>query len=207
MRDDFSQKTKEILSKRAQGKCSNPECRQPTSKVHSEEDKVINIGVAAHITAASPGFCRYDPTMTSHERSSISNGIWLCQSCAKLIDSDSPKYAVEKLRAWKIIAERGDEREAARMAVFSKIERMMPELLEEMRQDLAKYPLKREFVLLRKSWTYNDINYLAYYYDVHDDLDDKMTILSNHGLIVNATYNNTTRYKFTETFVDYLTQK
>lgn len=39
--------------------------------------------------------------MTHKERSSIDNGIWLCQMCAKLIDSDEKKYSPELLRKWK----------------------------------------------------------------------------------------------------------
>ncbi|MFL5626600.1 MAG: hypothetical protein ACJ788_13510, partial [Ktedonobacteraceae bacterium] len=137
------------------------------------------------------------------------NAIWLCQICAHLIDVDDPKYTVEILRKWKTIAEAGDESEAAKMAVFSKIEKMMPELLEEMRKDLAEYPLKREFILMKKSWRYGMVGGylpLMYYYDTHDHLDDKITILSNHRLIVDITYNNTKRYNFTEDLVDYLTQ-
>jgi hypothetical protein len=99
------------------------------------------------------------------------------------------------------------------MAVFSKLERVMPELLEDMRKDLAEHPLKREFVLLEKSWIYNggrtlgdSSPYLAYYYEDHDYLDDKITILCNHRLIVDITFNMVKRYSFTEDLVDYLTQ-
>lgn len=196
------------MFKRARARCSNPECRRETCEAHSEEDKAINTGFAAHITGASPGGPRYAPSLSAKERKSASNGIWLCGRCAKLIDSDAQKYTVELLRAWKTIAEAGDEREAAKMAIFSKIEKTMPELLEEMRKDLAEYPLKREFILLSKSWTYNSGGnpYLAYYYETHDHLDDKITILCNHSLIADATYNNVKRYTFTENLVDYLTQ-
>jgi hypothetical protein len=177
---------------------------------HSEEDKVINTGVAAHITAASSGGPRYDPRLSVEARKSPSNGIWLCQPCAKLIDSDSPKYTIELLRTWKSTAEMGDEREAAKMAVFSKIEQMMPVLLEEMYKDPIEYPLKREFILMKKTWVYGMVggySPLAYYYEDHDDLDDKIAILCNYCLIRNITYNNTKRYKFTEDLVDYLTTR
>jgi hypothetical protein len=43
--------------------------------------------------------------MSPEERSSIDNGIWLCQSCAKLVDSDAQRFPVERLRHWKISAE------------------------------------------------------------------------------------------------------
>ncbi|HJT59167.1 MAG TPA: hypothetical protein VJ761_21855 [Ktedonobacteraceae bacterium] len=114
MRDDFSKKTKDILFKRARARCSNPECGKETSGAHSEEDRAVNIGEAAHITAASPDGARYDPTLSAEERKSPKNGIWLCASCATLVDSDSPKYTVELLRTWKTLAEAGDRREAAR---------------------------------------------------------------------------------------------
>jgi hypothetical protein len=68
MRDDFSQSTKEVLFKRARGKCSNPTCRRETSLSHSEPNKAVNLGEAAHITAASPGGPRYDPALSVEER-------------------------------------------------------------------------------------------------------------------------------------------
>lgn len=39
--------------------------------------------------------------MSEEERKSINNGIWLCQSCAKLIDSDENKYTVQLIKNWK----------------------------------------------------------------------------------------------------------
>ena len=82
-------------------RCSNPKCKRSTVGPAEEEDRSINIGVAAHITAASPNGPRYDSSLTSAERISASNGIWLCQNCAKLIDSDTSLYSAKKLRQWK----------------------------------------------------------------------------------------------------------
>jgi hypothetical protein len=104
-RDDFSKATIEKLAQRAGYRCSKPDCGIPTRGAASDEDGTINIGVAAHISAASPGGKRYDPSLTSAERKSLSNGIWLCQNDAKLIDSDELNFPVEKLRAWKRLAE------------------------------------------------------------------------------------------------------
>jgi len=100
-RDDFSAKVKRKLSERACLRCSNPDCGRITAGPHTISSKSIMLGVAAHICAASPGGKRYDPNMTREERSSIDNGIWLCQTCAKLIDSDESKYSPELLRKWK----------------------------------------------------------------------------------------------------------
>jgi hypothetical protein len=43
--------------------------------------------------------------MTSEERRSFDNGIWLCASCADLIDRDELAYPAELLREWKSDAE------------------------------------------------------------------------------------------------------
>jgi len=105
MRDDFSPKIIESLAKRVGYRCSNPDCRQLTSGPQADVNKAVNVGVAAHITAASPGGPRFDINLTAAERKSISNGIWLCQKCAKLVDNDSARYTVEKLQNWKKTSE------------------------------------------------------------------------------------------------------
>jgi len=107
MRDDFTQATKETLAKRVGCRCSDPDCRKLTSGPHEEDTKSVNIGIAAHITAAASGVGakRYDPSLSTEKRKSITNGIWLCQNCGKLVDSDEQKYSVELLVNWKRDAE------------------------------------------------------------------------------------------------------
>jgi hypothetical protein len=212
MRDDFPRATKARLAERVGFLCSNPECQQPTSGPQSDPTKAINVGVAAHITAASPTGPRYDPTLTPQKRCSIENGIWLCQTCGKLIDSDSPRYTATKLRQWKLQAEDNARRALERRSqsgaptdIFAKLERQMPDLLSEMRADLQKYPLKREFVILRRFWTYNDRDeVLCYYLDDHPDLQGQLHILQNHGLIRNITSTNVDRYCMSEKLAEYL---
>ena len=105
MRDDFTKTTKEILAKRVGHRCSNPNCLKSTIGPGSSENDVSNIGVAAHICAAAPGGPRYDSKMSSEQRKSIRNGIWLCQNCAHLIDADEEQYTVDILNTWKNSAE------------------------------------------------------------------------------------------------------
>ena len=105
MRDDFSQRTKDLLANRVGWKCSNPNCRKATRGAGTGKENIINIGIASHITAASKGGPRYDENITSQERASAENGIWLCQSCSKLIDSDVNRYTIAKLKKWKEISE------------------------------------------------------------------------------------------------------
>jgi len=106
VRDDFSQAVKQALALRVGNHCSRPACRALTSGPHQKHaDKVVNIGVAAHITAAAPGGPRFDVALTAEERASAENGIWLCQNCAKLVDSDTERFAIEELLEWKRQAE------------------------------------------------------------------------------------------------------
>lgn len=105
MRDDFPLWVQRKLALRVAHRCSRPECRAITSGPQEGTEGIVNIGVAAHVTAASPGGPRYDPGLTPQQRRSAANGVWLCQSCAKLADSDEARYTVEVLRSWKRWAE------------------------------------------------------------------------------------------------------
>lgn len=114
MRDDFEEKTIRTLEKRVNSRCSNPWCGRPTSGPGTSPDKAVNVGVAAHITAASPKGPRFDPSLTADQRGSIDNGIWLCSTCSILIDRDETRYTVQVLRGWRRIAEEVAERRLSR---------------------------------------------------------------------------------------------
>jgi hypothetical protein len=114
MRDDFKPEVKDILARRVGMRCSNPNCRQLTSGPQEDPLKAVNIGVAAHITAASTKGPRYDKTLSAEGRGSIENGLWLCQNCAKLVDNDATRYSIDLLRRWKALSE-----EAARLDIES----------------------------------------------------------------------------------------
>jgi hypothetical protein len=104
-RDDFPISVKELLAKRVGYRCSNPSCRQPTSGPQVDSEGVVNVGVAAHITAAAQGGERYNGSLTPEQRKGADNGIWLCQKCGKLVDNDPIRYPEPKLREWKKVAE------------------------------------------------------------------------------------------------------
>jgi hypothetical protein len=89
------------------GLCSNPQCRKLTTGPAAADDGIINVGVAAHITAAIAGGPRFDSKLTPEQRRHASNGIWLCQTCTHLVDSDINQYSTELLREWKAKAEDG----------------------------------------------------------------------------------------------------
>ncbi len=86
-------------------RCSNPHCEAETGGPQEDPKKSVNVGVAAHITSASPGGPRFDSELTPEERSGINNAIWLCQNCAKFIDSDVDAHPEHVLRLWRTLAE------------------------------------------------------------------------------------------------------
>jgi hypothetical protein len=212
LRDDFPVAVKETLAKRVSQNCSNPSCGQPTSGPHDDPVKAINIGVAAHIAAASPGGPRWNESLTSAQRSSIDNGIWLCQTCAKLIDNDPAYYTTDLVRAWRALAEatarRDLERRRDRNAEepFRRLEGDIPDLLAEMREDLRQNPVAREFILFKKGWIYNNTTgrLILTYYDDHEHLDSKIQIMENVRAVRDIAFNDVKRYVMLEDFVDYL---
>lgn len=103
--DEFSLPVKQALANRVAQRCSNPDCSAATSGPADDPERAVNVGVAAHITARSRGGPRYDSSLTSEQRRSASNGIWLCQNHAHEIDVDPARYTVEFLKAWKAEAE------------------------------------------------------------------------------------------------------
>lgn len=113
-RDDFSASIKRKLSARVAHRCSNPRCRASTSGPQLDKAGSVNLGVAAHITAASPNGPRFDSSLTSEERCGAENGIWLCQNCAKLVDSDVKRFTARVLWDWKEQAERAARDEMGR---------------------------------------------------------------------------------------------
>jgi hypothetical protein len=212
MRDDFSTATKNDLSKRVGLRCSNPDCRRTTSGPTSQDAGNVNLGVAAHITAAASGGMRFDAAISSMDRSGINNGIWLCQNCAKLIDSDST-YSVAALQEWRSIAEaaallelRGFNVALDRSAVWKrKIESTLPDLLSKMRKDLGEKSVQRIFFLMHRRVSYNmSGDDFYYYYDDHPNLRQKVGILENLNLVGDVTHTSVERFKMSEMFADYL---
>lgn len=105
---EFSEKTRLLLERRAGNRCSFPGCGSPTSGPSAEsKSSISNTGMACHIVAASdgPAARRIEPTWGPKELSDISNGIWMCYSHGKLIDTDDSTYTVEVLKTWVQLAE------------------------------------------------------------------------------------------------------
>ena len=105
-RDEFSDPTKNKLGKQVAWHCSRPGCVAPTVAATADGTGVIMLGRAAHITAAASGGPRYDIRLTPAERKSADNGIWLCATCANLIDADAVAYPEQQIRDWKRTAQK-----------------------------------------------------------------------------------------------------
>lgn len=106
-RDGFLKKVIDDVAKRAGYQCSNPGCRRGTiGPSESNSDKHIHIGIAAHITATSPGGPRYSSHLTPEARKAITNAIYLCTTCADLIDKNQDvDFPIDRLLRWKEIHE------------------------------------------------------------------------------------------------------
>jgi len=210
-RDDFSTRVRNTIRQRAGDRCSNQECLCPTTGPDGSDD-TASIGVAAHITAAAEQGPRFDPNLTSEQRAAVENGIWLCQSCSRLVDTDVASHSVSQLREWKTLAEMRAYLGISGLEIsiprsFRKLEDMMPNLVAKMRNDICNQPYIREFVILSTKWTYssdptNPIFY--YFFEDYDNLKPMLKVMQNYDAIIDTTYNNTDRFEFTEDFVEYL---
>lgn len=101
-RDDFTKPTLRLMAQRAGYVCSYPDCRQLTIGPSDDRKSGLTmVGVGAHITAALEGGPRYDGSLTSEERASEANGIWMCQLHGKQIDDNASRHTDVDLKRWK----------------------------------------------------------------------------------------------------------
>jgi hypothetical protein len=93
-----------------------------------------------------------------------------------------------------------------RAAPFPDLEKKAPALIAEMRCDLSKSPLVRQFVLLSKGMSYSGgrTPYFTYFYEDHEYLQSIITIMEHVGAIYDVAFNRVPRYNFRESFVSFL---
>src|SRR5579862_5765582 len=113
-RADFSARVIALLARRAAYRCSNPACRALTMGPSVRRGGVINLGVAAHIVGASSQGPRGGGALSERKRRDLGNGIWLCQNCGNLVDSDQAAHTVRRLQNWKSEREREARQELGR---------------------------------------------------------------------------------------------
>lgn len=107
-RNEFYRGVPALLAHQAGNCCSLPGCTFPTAGPSKESTiAVSNTGMACHIIPASsgPGARRVDLAIGADEIKSINNGIWLCYTHGKLIDTDEVRFSTPMLKKWREIAE------------------------------------------------------------------------------------------------------
>lgn len=160
MKPDFSKKTVDTVAKRAGYRCSNPDCGVATVGPNLSVDKATVIGEAAHISGARLGSPRYDESKTDTARSTITNSIWLCRNCHKMIDSDADRYSAELLYIWrerheqKILGELGSETDRIQAEIDSEEVSQFSEYPAIIRRIVLDKPEGWEFLLTAELFRY-----------------------------------------------------
>ena len=151
MRDDFSANVRKHLERRVASVCSKPGCGRITAGPHSSNpSQSVSVGEAGHITSAAPKGPRHDKSLTSAQRASASNGIWLCSACHGIVDSDHAPFSAETLREWKA----GAEARAREALEFARERDEMPALVAMLHRSMELVPdrsLERSMPLLMRS--------------------------------------------------------
>ena len=86
------------------------------------------------------------------------------------------------------------------------------DLMLEMKNDLEGQgdTYQREFFILNSKWSFNhDGPYLSYHIDEHQNLEQRIRMLENHGFLIDVTEpgKNVSKYQFEEDFVSLLKGK
>jgi len=132
---------------------------------------------------------------------------WPKNEVAVILKSEMPKItkAIETRERPPLLANIG----TVSSDTLSRLEVLMPELFSEMREDLKKTPLCREFIVMSKHAMYvggDGKQVLVYYYESHADLTNKMGVLANSGAVMDITYTSVDRYMMSEALVNYLSK-
>lgn len=112
---------------------------------NSDPEKSTSLGEAAHIFGARPKSKRFDLTLSDSERAQITNGIWLCRNCHKLIDTDESQFSSDLLFLWRkeherfVLSELGSKSDKVRLNLLNKS--LMP---------FQQYPERIQRVVLDK---------------------------------------------------------
>ena len=95
---DYSIPTIKRLWALSGNQCYMPECKVPLAFVEAEHV----MGDIAHICAANPKGCRFDPSMTDSERAAFENLLLMCPTHHRLVDKVScDQWSVDELRKMK----------------------------------------------------------------------------------------------------------
>ena len=178
------------------------------------------VGDECHIVSGKPNGPRYESEFPVDVIDSYSSLILLCRVHHKIIGDQPETFTADILGQLKANHERwiADALASATLleslsetksieAALLKVKSSMPELIVEIKEDLAKEGNEfiREFFIISKCWTLNAIDRcFVYYFEDHENLQGKIHILENYGFVVDVTPKNTKKYRMTEEFVNLL---
>jgi len=146
--DDFTEKAKKNIARRSGHRCAICGCLTDGPTI--DPNDAVSMGDAAHITAASPRGPRYNPDLTTAQRSSPENGLWACKNHHWTIDHDKSRYSVPELEQIKartekqaeklygIPAEQGPDLDAAAVAARAASERQIAQWRAKYRFEQAE---------------------------------------------------------------------
>jgi hypothetical protein len=105
-RAEFLPRTRKLIAARAGYRCSIPACQVGTIGPGSLPEHIIDTGTAAHIYAASKGGPRGTGPLSNAELRGAQNGIWLCATHGRLIDTNrGTQYPPALLQSYKSLQE------------------------------------------------------------------------------------------------------
>jgi len=183
------------------------------------QDSESVVGDECHIVSEKPKGPRYDADFPPDHIDSYSNLILLCRVHHKMVDDQEETFTADILRKLKANHESWVSQALASAAsedntgtdalvkTFQKVKSAMPELIAEMRADLAGEGSEfiREFFVVSRNWVLNLRDpCFCYYFEDHDNLQGKIHVLENQGFVIDVTPGNAKKYRMTEEFVELL---
>lgn len=112
--------------------------------------------------------------------------------------------AAGKYLADKYTDKRRDiEDEKSEIKKFKSVRKKMTSLIDEMKEDLLKHELFRDFFIIpSRGMSLNATECFVYYEKEHDNLISKISILENNDYIYDISTGNTPKYRMTDEFVN-----
>lgn len=103
---------------------------------------------------------------------------------------------------------RSKETATSELERFKKLERKMPDLMAEIREDLDTSPMFRDAFVIEKGVSlWASEGSFVYEDDGENDYFSKFKILETSGYIYDVTPGNAQKYRFSEEFVELATRK
>jgi hypothetical protein len=101
-----------------------------------------------------------------------------------------------------------NELEKSVSSQYSEVERKIPNLINEMREDFSdpnNSAIRTFFIIPKRSIVFNHPGiYISYYEDEHQNLKDQISLLADYGYIFDVTESNTPKYQLDEGFLEFL---